>query len=446
MRRSVIVGAARRRFGRYLSCVGLAAGLVAGLGACSASPPPSLAADTAACQQAAAPRLPAASANARPGAIRWAVSVARCADDAGQDWPESMTEPVIWAQSAPGNRLVVLVDGVVSMYDANTGARLWQRHVAPAGRAAFTGVLRASRSLVLVQYSVAGTQNTVSTFLNADTGQPFGNTNVAVPGDPILVGSRVVLTEVGALEGYDPATGRTPWKTDVPAAPVADHEVDDGTVVYLNSAATSGSTTPQMRDVDRLDPATGRLLAPIGLPQPLGFDVSTQGAQSGYAQGLLVLPVTPPCGGTADCGQPDRTVAVDTATETVMWSHPGFVEAEPAGLFAGSDGSTGVTAVDPRTGKDSWTVRLDGYGTVAGPRPELLRSGYLAEWTTVGNGSAVVGLDPRTQRQLWTSPTFGSSVVYVTSGSAAVYALTCDSPSPAHPHLCSSITLTAVAA
>src|ERR1700722_17800797 len=107
-----------------------------------------------------------------------------------------------------------------------------------------------------------------------------------------------------------------------------------------------------MRRIDRLDAATGRLLPPLRLPRAQDFDLTTVGG-NGFAQGLLVLQIVPPCS-TPGCPVA-KTIAVDPAAGTVKWSHPGDVGALPAGLFyAGEDQGGGqLTGVNPRTGHDA---------------------------------------------------------------------------------------------
>jgi len=63
-----------------------------------------------------------------------------------------------------------------------------------------------------------------------------------------------------------------------------------------------------MRRIDRLDAATGRLLPPVTLPRAQDFDLTTAGG-NGFAQGLLVLQIVPPCT-TPGCPVA-QTIAVD---------------------------------------------------------------------------------------------------------------------------------------
>jgi hypothetical protein len=71
-----------------------------------------------------------------------------------------------------------------------------------------------------------------TTFLDLASGQPQGKLNVAVQGDPFLVGAHVVVSDAkNTLAGYDPVTGITQWHATMPDAPHAQAEVNDGSTV-----------------------------------------------------------------------------------------------------------------------------------------------------------------------------------------------------------------------
>jgi hypothetical protein len=410
--------------------------LALGVAACASSSPSSsdsAAASVAACQQAGPARLPAAGGQ-RPGDIRWSASLARCVKNPGQTWAGAgLLSPTTWATPAPGGRLAVVVNGVVSVYSTATGARLWRRSVAPAGGPAVIGALDVSRSLLLIQFRQAAA--TLSTFLDLSSGRPLGKANVVVPGDPFLVGAHVVLSDQGStLEGYDPGTGKTLWSAAVPGAPDAQAEVNDGTVVYLNSADLGSETVP-MRRIDRLDAATGRMLDPVTLPGPLDFDLSIEGGNA-FDQGLLLLGISSPA---------TRTVAVDAAAGTVKWSYPGDVGSGP-GLFTYFDkGGSDLTAIDPGTGRAAWSVRQPGLGTEGGPDALLATPSLAAAWSAAPEGRWVVaGIRPDGSRA-WASHSFPPAM-WLTDDTSTVYVIGCTPWKDSQSRLCSDITLTAVAA
>jgi hypothetical protein len=352
----------------------------------------------------------------------------------GQTWAGSgLLSPVTWAIPAPGGKLAVVVNGVVSVYSAGTGARLWQRRVAPAGGPAVIGAFDASQSLLLIQFRHAAA--TLTTFLELSSGQPLGKMNAVVPGDPFLVGAHVVLSDQGStLEGYDPGTGKTLWSAAVPGAPDAQAEVNDGTVVYLNSADVSSGTTAMSR-IGRLDAATGRMLTPVTLPRPLDFDLSEEGGNA-FSQGLLLLGISAPA---------TRTVAVDPAAGTVKWTYPGDVVSGP-GLFTyfDKDGSD-LTAISPRSGRAVWSLQQQGLGTEGGPDALLASPGYAAAWSSAPDGRWVVaGIKPDGSRA-WASPRFPAAM-WLTDDTSTVYVIGCTPWKGSQSRLCSAITLTAVAA
>jgi outer membrane protein assembly factor BamB len=410
--------------------------LALAVAACSSSSPPpgdAAAAAASACRQAA-PAHPPAAGGQRPGDIRWSASLARCAEDPGQTWTGAgLASPIAWATPAPGGRLAVIVNGVVSVYRTATGARLWQRSVAPAGRPAVVGALDASGSRLMIQFSQGGA--TLSTFLDLATGQPLGKMNVALPGDPFLVGTHVVLSDQGStLEGYDPGTGKTLWQAAVPGAPDAQAQVNDGTVVYLNSASAGSQPAPMSR-IDRLDAATGRMLDPITLPRPLDFNLSVEGGNA-FDQGLLLLGISSPA---------PRTVAVDAAAGTVKWSYPGDVVSGP-GLFTYfGQGGSDLTAIDPGTGRAAWSVRQPGLGTEGGPDALLATPSLAAAWSAAPEGRWVVaGIRPDGSRA-WASHSFPPAM-WLTDDTSTVYVIGCTPWKDSQSRLCSDITLTAVAA
>jgi outer membrane protein assembly factor BamB len=403
-----------------------------GLAACSSSPSPgsATAAAVRACQQGSPAKLPAATGQ-QPGGIRWAASLGRCGQDFGQSWsPTGLTAPRTWASPA-GGRLVVIVNGVVSAYSTASGDRLWRRSVAPAGKAGFAA-LDATQSLVMVQFRT--TTATLSTFLDASTGQLRGRANVAVHGSPFLVGGHVVVTDGGTgLAGYDPVSGTDRWHTTVPDAPSADAEVNDGTIVYLNSEA-GREQMPPMRRIDRLDAASGRLLSPITLPKPVAFDLSAEGGNQ-FSQGLLLLGIS---SGSA------QTVAVDPASGAVKWTYPGDVVAG-AGLFTYFDqGASDLYALDPGTGRQVWSLQQQGLNTEGGPETLLAAPGFAAAWSPATADRWVVdGIKP-TGTKAWTSPSFPGAM-FVANDASTVYVISCR-PWPGSAGVCADITLAAVAA
>ena len=303
----------------------------------------------------------------------------------------------------------------------------------PAGAPDVVDTFVASQSLVLVQFRTA--KATRSTFLDLDSGQPQGKMNVAVSGDPFLVGAHVVLSDhSNTLAGYDPATGKILWRTAVPDAPDPGAEVNDGTVIYLNSAA-AGSTTAPMSRIDRLDAATGRLLAPIKLPQPLDADLSAEGGND-FEDGLLLLGISSPA---------TRAVAVDPATGAVKWSYPGDVVAGP-GLFTYSDqGGDDLTAIDPGTGREAWSLQKQGLNTAGGPDVLLATPSFATAWSSAAAGHwTVTGIRPDGSTA-WTSPGFPPAT-FLANDASTVYVISCTPWKNRQSGVCSDITLTAVAA
>lgn len=421
--------------------------VLVGVAACSSpsSGGTSAASNLAACQHSAPAHLPAPAASPPPGGVRWATLLARCVNDAGQQWPDRTEPAAVWADAVPGDRLAVYLNDTVRMY-SDTGVKLWQTTVTPTVRGARFTNLVVSSSLVLVEFTAPGTSAlapVLSTFLDASSGRLLGKPNVTLAATPFIVGAHVLVpaTET-TLEGYDPSTGRTLWTTTVPDAPAAAAEVDDGTTVYLNSSSASGGVTPAMSRIDRLDAATGQLLAPITLPQPLDFDLAVSGGND-YAQGLLVMALSAPCGSP---GCPvDQTVAVQTTTGQLAWTYPGQVAVSPGGLFSEAGTGTGnLTAVDPATGRDVWTTAVPGLGADGGPTPTVNRPAYLAELNEIADGSwAVVGISPSTSKQTWTSPKFGTPA-FVTQSADTTYALSC-TPWRTGESLCANLSLLAIA-
>jgi outer membrane protein assembly factor BamB len=419
------------RFRRAVA-LGFALAMVAGLTACSSAPSPaaSLATAIAACQRATPARLPAAT-GPQPGDIRWSVSLGRCSKNSGQTWcPSGLTAPTVWATPAPGGRLAVLAGGAVSMFNTATGARLWRRDVAPGVKAEFA-TLDATQSLVMVQFRTV--KNTVSTFLDAKSGQPVGTMNAVLNGEPFLVGKSVVVSDRRTtLAGYDPATGETRWRVTVPDAPDARAEVNDGTTVYLNAEASSENAAP-MRRIDRLDAATGQLLAPLTLTQALGFDLSAEGGND-IAQGLLLLGVSSPS---------VQTVAADPGSGAVKWTYPGDVVSE-GGLFTYFDqGSNELTAISPGTGRAAWNLQQSGLNTEGGPEVLLATPGYAVAWSPAAAERWVVtGIRPE-GGTAWTSGRFPEAV-FLAHDASTVYVMSCTPWK--QPGVCADLTLAAVAA
>lgn len=412
--------------------LGFALAVAAGLAGCSSAPSPaaSLATAVAACQQATPARPPAA-AGQQPGDIRWSVSLGRCTRNSGQTWTSSgLNSPTVWATPAPGGRVAVLAGGAVSMFSTATGARLWRRQVAPGGKAAFE-TLDATQSLVMVQFRTV--KNTVSTFLDAGSGQPLGKTNAVLNGEPFLVGKSVAVSDGRTtLAGYDPATGMTRWRVTVPDAPDAQAEVNDGATVYLNSEAGGENAAP-MRRIDRLDAATGRLLAPLTLNRALGFDLSAEGGND-FAQGLLLLGVSSPS---------TQTVAVDPGSGAVKWTHPGDVVSE-GGLFTYFDqGSNELTAISPGTGQAAWNLQRSGLNTEGGPQVLLALPGYAVAWSPAAVERWVVtGIRPG-GGTAWASTRFPEAA-FLANDASTVYVISCTPWK--QPGVCADVTLAAVAA
>jgi outer membrane protein assembly factor BamB len=402
--------------------------------ACTSSSPGSNAAAAAtACRQASPGRGPAVGGQ-RPGNVRWSVALARCVKNSGQTWAGTgLTAPTTWVTPAPGGKLAVVVNGVVSLYSTATGAQLWRRSVAPAGGPAVVARLDASSSLLLIQLRTAS--GTRTTFLDLASGLPQGKLNVAVHGDPFLVGAHVVVSDAkNTLTGYDPATGTTQWHATVPDAPPAQAEINDGSTVYLNPEEV-GSTQVPMSRIDRLDAATGRLLAPITLPKPLDFDLSAEGGND-FDQELLLLGISSPA---------TQTVAVDPATRTVKWSYPGDVVAGP-GLFTSSDqGGSDLVAISPANGRQVWSLLQPGLGTEGGPDALLATTGFLAAWSPAAADRWVVaGIRPDGGRA-WTSPGFPTAT-FLANDASTVYVVSCTPWKDSQSGLCAQITLAAVAA
>ena len=411
----------------------LALVIAVGLGACSSSPSRSGAESPAAavnaCQHSRPAKLAAATGQ-QPGDIRWVASLGRCAPSFGQSWtPSGLTAPRTSATTA-GSRLVVIVNGVVSAYSTATGSLLWRRGAAPAGKAVFEA-LDATQSLVMVQYRT--TSATLSTFLSAGDGQPLGKANAAVHGSPFLVGAHVVVTDGGSsLAGYDPGTGTARWRVTVPDAPSADAEVNDGTIVYLDSEA-GREQMPPMRRIDRLDAATGRLLSPITLAKALSFDLSAVGGNQ-FSQGLLLLGISSPAA---------QTVAVEPASGAVKWTYPGDVVAG-AGLFTYFDqGASDLYALDPATGQQVWSLQQPGLNTEGGPQTVLAAPGFAAAWSAASGHWVVEGIKPAGTKA-WTSPPLPAAL-FVTNDASTVYVISCR-PWPSSAGVCTDITLAAVAA
>jgi hypothetical protein len=90
---------------------------------------------------------PRPAANPQPGDVRWSVLLDRCTAVPRPAWDDLRGGAQIGAM-APGERLVVAVDGVVSGYDPHTGARSWQRTVVPPSRDPQVLTLQAAQDLV----------------------------------------------------------------------------------------------------------------------------------------------------------------------------------------------------------------------------------------------------------------------------------------------------------
>jgi hypothetical protein len=435
-----------------------AATLASSLAACSSQSQQSSAANAvAACQRKpAGVQLQPRSANAGPGGIRWSALLDRCQGTPIGQWGAAADFTGEAGIAAPGDRLVLVLDGVVRMYDEHTGALAWQRTVVSPRLEPEVQDIEASGAVVLVSLQPSGGPAR-DTFLDAANGQPLGRMNVAPPGTPFLVGSHVVLSDASTmLAGYDPGTGRTLWRDSVPDAPQAQAAVHDESTVYVDSVKPSGSGDETDEGaILRIDAATGGKLPSLRLSRRLNVDLETIDA-NGFGQGLLVLDVNsaaPVKGTGGEIGYPvTQTVAVNPRTGQTAWTHGGNVNAEPAGAFDNEDGTAHTyTAVNPQTGKTLWAIRYQGLGTVAGPNPLMAQPGYMvasSNSATAPASGSVIGVRPDSDgggEQAWNSPALAYPV-FVAASQDTVFVTTCTQPAgTSAANLCAARQLVAVA-
>ena len=188
-----------------------------------------------------------------------------------------------------------------------------------------------------------------------------------------------------------------------------------------------------MRRIDRLDAASGQLLAPLTLNQALGFDLSAEGGND-FAQGLLLLGVSSPS---------TQTVAVDPGSGAVKWTYPGDVVSE-GGLFTYFDqGSNKLTAISPGTGRAAWNLQQSGLNTEGGPEVLLATPGYAVAWSPAAAERWVVtGIRPG-GGTAWNSTRFPGAV-FLANDASTVYVISC--PPGKQPGVCADLTLAAVTA
>ncbi|MEV6848588.1 PQQ-binding-like beta-propeller repeat protein [Actinoplanes sp. NPDC051411] len=338
---------------RSLLTVSLVAALALSLSACGAGKPAPQ--PTATCPSAApVTTLPAPVGNPGPGQVRWSVLLDRCAGAARSAFSDIRSQEI--GTVGPGNELILDLNGTISRFDLSTGARSWQRKVvAPAAASDFDRV-EATSDLVLVTLTARSDDNKF-TFLDARTGAPLGALGQDLGGLAELVGGHVVISAHGTVSGYDPRTGKTGWQvkyTRPPDDPYSNEVAHDDTTLYLEPPGGASG------EIMRIDAATGHRLPPLRLPAAAGLTPSRI-ELFGAAQGRLVLDeygttrTSAPPGGTG-VYQVVRGVAVDTRTGALAWSRPGQITIADSGPFTdyGDDGA--YTAIDPRTGRPTWTI------------------------------------------------------------------------------------------
>jgi hypothetical protein len=414
---------------------------------------------TACRRHPAAPRLhgPAQSGPAQAGGaggIVWAVLLNRCQGTAEFPlWGTNATSSQQAGALVPGDRLVLVQDGTVSMFSARTGARLWQRMLDPATDQPSVQDLEVSASLVLVSLQTANGAPRIS-FLATGTGQPAGPVNGGPPGEPFLAGAHVVLTDgKDLLHGYDPATQSVTWKDTVPNAPGNGGALHDGSTVYLSSVPPSGVTgTMFQRKILRIDAANGHRLPPLRLPRRLNVDPELAGG-NGYAQGLLLLDVIGSKATKNAQGQIGEsftsTIALNPATGRTAWTARGQVAGQPSGPFTELDYTAhSYTAVNPRTGRTLWTITNPGFGTTGGPNPVQAQPGaaLTAGIATGGADGNIAALRPGSGpgQRLWSSPPLPSPLFLGASGST-VFVTVCQPWPGSQPNLCAYQQLVAIA-
>jgi outer membrane protein assembly factor BamB len=453
------IGTARPRPARTsaaatLAAAAAAAALAATLAGCSsaAPPPPTAASLRAVClHHPVRVQTQPPQASAAPGRVLWSVLLNRCQGAPAGTWgsghPLSVTTEGILA---PGGRLLLMQDGTIGMYDASTGARLWQRTLAsPSGQPAVDD-LEVSAAWVLVSFqSLRSSPREV--LLDAGTGRPAGPESDIPAGDPFLVGSHVVVSNKNQLEGYDPAANRILWRVTVANAPAAAGALDDdSSTLYLSSVAPSGDEdTMFQRHILRLDVATGHWLAPLPLPGRLNIDPEEEGGNA-FAQGLLVLEVDGTKSTENSSGQigtsVTQTLALNPQTGRVAWNYPGSIDASTAGTFAVTSTDDSYTALAPQTGKIPWTISATSLNEL-GAQPLAGQPGFLVAtgYGPGGNGGVLLGVRPKadgTGAKLWaSSPLPGPQAI--ASNDSTVFVTTCQQDS--NVGLCADSALVAVA-
>lgn len=444
--------------------------LAATLAACSSGSPspagPSSAAQSAAQAVAACRRHPATprlhgpapgspAQAAKAGGIQWAVLLNRCQGSPEfPSWGANATTTEQAGALVPGGRLVLVQDGTVSMFSARTGARLWQRILAPATDQPSVADLEVSGRPILVSLQTANGAPRIS-FLATGTGQPAGPLNTGPPGGPFLVGSHVVLSDgKHLLQGYNPATEHVTWKDTVPNAPGNGGALYDGSTIYLSSVPPSGEAdTMFQRKLLRIDAGTGHRLSPLRLPGRLNVDPELAGG-NGYAQGLLLLDLIgtkPTQNSSGEIGESfTGTIALNPATGRTAWTASGQVVGQPSGPFTALDYSShSYTAVNPRTGRTLWTITNPGFGTSGGPNPVLAEPDVVLTTgiASGGTGGNIAALRPDAAghgQQVWSSPALPSPLFVGTSGSTA-FVTVCQPQPASQPGLCAYQQLVAIA-
>jgi hypothetical protein len=228
-------------------------------------------------------------------------------------------------------------------------------------------------------------------------------------------------------------SGQT-WSPSGLTSPTTWGHAGAGPIVYLNPEASSEHPAPARR-IDRLDAATGRLLAPLTLDRALGFDLSAESGND-FGQGLLLLGISSPS---------PQTVAVDPGSGAVKWAYPGDVVSE-GGLFTYFDqGSDTLTAISPGSGQAVWSLQRSGLNTEGGPEALLATPGYVAAWSPAADGRWVVtGLRPG-GGTAWTFSRFPGAV-FLANDASTVYVITCTPWKRDQSGVCAEVSLAAVAA
>jgi outer membrane protein assembly factor BamB len=435
---------------RSLLTVSLVAALALSLSACSSGRPTPQ--PTATCPSAAAVTTPPAPvSDPRPGQVRWSVLLDRCAGAARAAWNDMRIQQI--GTVGPGNELLLDLNGTVSRFDLSTGARSWQRKVvAPAAANVFDRV-EATADLVMVTLTAKSDDNKF-TFLDARTGVPLGAMGQDPGGLPELVGGHVVISADGTVSGYDPRTGKTGWRVKYTLPPDAEGVADvahDDTTLYLEPPGGASG------EIMRIDAATGHPLPSLRLPAAAGLTPSRI-EPFGAAQGRLVLwehgatRTSAPPGGTG-VFPVVRGVAVDTRTGALAWSRPGRITTADSGPFTayGDDGS--YTAIDPRTGRTTWTITEHGLDTGPGryavePLPDYLVRAAESGTDLSEDPGTLVGVPPAGFEKA--HPAWHSAALprpqFVAADQQTAVVTTCDPwGDPLHPAGCADRELVAIA-